>query len=460
MAVLELARTVGAHGFEKYVAVKRIDPRWADDPEFIRMFLDEARLAAVLDHPNVVRVHDLGHDEVGPFFVMDYIHGENLLAVFRRVGGPLPPEHVLSIGVASATGLHHAHTRRDFEGKPLQLIHRDVSLSNILVTYDGGVKLVDFGIAKAMGGDGTRPSIRKGKVGYMSPEQCKGASLDGRSDVFALGIVLWELLAGRRLFHDDNEFTSMNRIVNHDAPSLREANPALPEPIADAVHRALQRRPDDRFSDAREMARALEDAATESGCRPSADGLGAFMAELFGVRAYPWEAPASEDTPVEGDGTDPTRVVTPAVPSPPSSARWPWAAVAVSALVVGALGAWGASRLRTEPTTPVATEPVERPAVERPAVETPSIAEPVLAESEPVAEPDPVADLQPEPEPEPAAESEPEPEPPARVRRQPRKKPRKPKPKPKPKPEPAPSGDGKPPSFDPDGLGPVRSVLQ
>ena len=456
MAVLELARTVGAHGFEKYVAVKRIDPKWADDPEFIRMFLDEARLAAVLDHPNVVRVHDLGHDDVGPFFVMDYIHGETLLAILRRGSGPVPLEHALTIGIASATGLHHAHTRRDFEGKPLALIHRDVSLSNILVTYDGGVKLVDFGIAKAMGGDGTRPSIRKGKVGYMSPEQCKGASLDGRSDVFALGIVLWELLAGRRLFHDDNEFTSMNRIVNHDAPSLREANPAVPSPIAEAVHRALQRRPEDRFSDAREMARALEDAAADVECRPSADDLGGYMAELFGARAYPWESPEIEGTPVESDATDPTRVVTPSTPAAPPNRRTPWVAVAAGLVVAAMVGGWMASRSTEEETPSQAASPNPTPAPREVEPEAIVEAEPkVLAESEPVPEPA----VEPEPEPVVAADPEPTPAPDVPKAAPRRKGPRKP-PKPKTKPATEPKTDEKPPAFDPDGLGPVRSVLK
>lgn len=459
MAVLELARTVGAHGFEKYVAVKRIDPKWADDPEFIRMFLDEARLAAVLDHPNVVRVHDLGHDEVGPFFVMDYIHGETLLAMLRRATGPVPIEHALTIGIASATGLHHAHTRRDFEGKPLALIHRDVSLSNILVTYDGGVKLVDFGIAKAMGGDGTRPSIRKGKVGYMSPEQCKGASLDGRSDVFALGIVLWELLAGRRLFHDDNEFTSMNRIVNHDAPSLREANPDVPESIADAVHRALQRRPSERFSDAREMARALEDAAADANRRPSADDLGAFMAELFGVRAYPWESPDIEGTPVEVDGTDPTRVVTPSAPATPTEPRTPWVAVAAGLVAVAAVGGWAASRTTADatPEAPVSAKP-DAPDV-REAAPEPEVVEPA---PEPQPQPEVLAESEPPPKPQPepiaAAEPEPDVEEPAPTSK--RKAPRTKTPKTKPKPKAPPDSDAKPPTFDPDGLGPVRSVLK
>lgn len=457
MAVLELARTVGAHGFEKYVAVKRIDPKWADDPEFIKMFLDEARLAAVLDHPNVVRVHDLGHDDVGPFFVMDYIHGEDLLAIVRRTGAPIRLEHALTIGVAAATGLHHAHTRRDFEGKPLKLIHRDVSLSNILVTYDGGVKLVDFGIAKAMGADGTRPSIRKGKVGYMSPEQCKGAPLDARSDVFALGIVLWELLTGQRLFHDDNEFTSMNRIVNHDAPLVRETNPDVPGAVADVVHKALMRRPDERFSDARDMARALEDAAAEAKLRPSADELAAFMADLFGARAYPWESPAAEDTPIaEADSTDATRVVaaSSAAPTEPRS-RMPWVAVAAGLVAVAVIGGWAASQ--TSANT-AATQPQGQPTVpeaaKKPAPEPrsePVEEQEVLAESEPLP-----AAREPAIAAEPESESEPRPKPePKRPRSKSSRRPPKAK-----KPAPEPTSEPNPSAFDPDGLGPVRSVLK
>lgn len=458
MAILELARTLGAHGFEKYVAVKRISPKWADDPEFISMFLDEARLAAVLDHPNVVRVHDLGHDARGPFFVMDYIHGEDLAAIRAAVGGPVPVEHAVAIGFAAATGLHHAHTRRDFEGNALELVHRDVSPSNVLVTFDGGVKLVDFGIAKVTRNDGTRPSIRKGKVGYMSPEQCKGSPMDGRTDVFSLGIVLWELLAGARLFGGgDNEFAAMNSIVNHDAPALREANGDVPQVVADVIHRALARKRDERFQDARTMAMALEQAAEEAGLRPTADGLAAFMGEVFGNRPYPWEAsaPARVVEPAQ-PGTDPTRAV-PTGPSPAASNpshRWvPWT------LLGGGLVFASVLSLRSQ----ASVDPGSQTATERPVPTSASAEHRVQPEPEPepespkpTPEPPEPAPEPPEPTPEavPAAATPPAPSP-LPVPKGPRQRRR-----PKPKAEPAPQPAQPPPAFDPDGLGPVRTVLK
>lgn len=474
MAVLELARTVGAHGFEKYVAVKRISPKWADDPEFISMFLDEARLAAVLDHPNVVRVHDLGHDTRGPFFVMDYIHGEDLVAVRSAVGGPIPLEHALAIGFAAATGLHHAHTRRDFEGNALKLVHRDVSPSNVLVTYDGGVKLVDFGIAKATRKDGTRPSIRKGKVGYMSPEQCKGSPMDGRTDVFSLGIVLWELLAGARLFGGgDNEFAAMNRIVNHDAPSLREANDTIPPAVADVVHRALARKREDRFEDARAMAQALERAAESAGLRPSAEGLAGFIRDVFGSRPYPWESatpthvaePALEET-------DATRAVA-AVPTPdvrkPSRPWMLWAILGGGLAFAGVLMVW--AQASNEPDTPEATHP--SPGAAASAESAPSTKAPTAPlETPDSGEPAPLPATAAEPPLDDAAPATSPPEPPSSaaptsLRRRTRSKTKpKTRPKPKTKPETKPSSVPKPQSsdpastFDPDGLGPVRTVLK
>ncbi len=451
MAILELGRTVGAHGFEKYVAVKRIAPKWADDPEFITMFLDEARLAAVLDHPNVVRVHDLGHDARGPFFVMDYIHGEDLVALRSAVGGPLPVEHVLSIGSAAAAGLHHAHTRRDFEGRALKIVHRDVSPSNVLVTYDGGVKLVDFGIAKATRADGTRPSIRKGKIGYMSPEQCKGSPMDGRSDVFSLGVVLWELLAGMRLFGGgDNEFAAMNRIVNHDAPPLSEANGKVPLSVADVIHKALARNPDDRFEDARAMALALEQTTETTGRRSTADDLTEFMRGCFGSRPYPWEPSESEfAVPSTQPGTDPTRVA-PADPprsAPrPSGRRLSWVLLGGALACVGLVALW--ARPSVEPAPKAAGQaPAQAPTVTEPApatVETtiPRAPDPA-PEQQPLTDPGTSAEI-PDPPPKPAPKT-----PKLRTRKKAKAKTAPDRKKPEPSP-----------AFDPDGLGPVRTVLK
>src|SRR5262245_42270613 len=203
MAEIYVARTAGIEGFEKEVIVKRILPHLAADPEFVQMFLDEARLAATLHHPNIVQVYDIGRDEEhGYFFSMERVHGHDLgrvlaAAADRKRG--LALEHALSIVAGLAAGLHYAHEQG--------IVHRDVSPSNVLVTYDGCVKVVDFGVAKAMANRSkTRDGAIKGKVSYMSPEQWRGLTVDRRSDVFALGILLFELTTGKRLFKGDNDF--------------------------------------------------------------------------------------------------------------------------------------------------------------------------------------------------------------------------------------------------------------
>lgn len=361
MAALQLARVSGPSGFTKYVVLKRILAKWADEHEFVEMFLDEARLAATLDHPNVVHVYDAGRDEEGPFFAMEYIHGEDLRGVLRaqaRRGEPLHLRHVLTIGLGAAAGLHHAHERRDYDGRPLGIIHRDVSPSNIIVTFEGGVKVVDFGIAKASTSrHATRPSIRKGKIAYMSPEQCKGAPLDRRSDVFALGIVLHELCTGRRLFAGDNEFAIMNAIVNHDAIRPSKLRPDLPEGLERIIVRALRRSADERYPDARALQRDLERFSETEGLTPSATALSELLEDLFGPRAYPWESlatsPGQRTSAAEPtDPTAPTRAVGPddvetrVAPSPPPEPAptrrdrrrvWPWI---VTPLGAGAV-AWG-----------------------------------------------------------------------------------------------------------------------
>ena len=293
MAELYLARTPEVHGFRKYLAVKRILPKWADDHEFVEMFLDEARLAAQLDHPNVVHVHDIGEDRDGFYFTMDYIHGQNLAAILQRAkarGTPLPWAAFAALGAAAAAALHHAHERRGFDGQPLGIIHRDVSPTNILVSDEGVVKLVDFGIAKASTSrHSTRPSVRKGKMAYMSPEQCRGDALDRRSDVFALGVVLYELATLGPAFDGEGEFAVMNQIVNHDLPPPSSRHADVPTAIDRLILAAVRRDPEARPATARELQRALERYAVEAGLNATPEALAAVMQELFGATPYPWE---------------------------------------------------------------------------------------------------------------------------------------------------------------------------
>jgi len=204
MAEIYLARVSGLPGFEKIVVVKRILPQLATNQEFVQMFLDEARVAATLHHPNIVQMYDIGAVDGNYFISMEYLHGEDLRSIARamRQKGQdrVPLEHALGIGVGIAAGLHYAHEKVGFDGKPLHIVHRDITPQNIFVTYDGGVKLVDFGIAKASNrASETRYGSLKGKIPYMSPEQCRSEPLDRRSDIFSLGILLYEQTTSVRL---------------------------------------------------------------------------------------------------------------------------------------------------------------------------------------------------------------------------------------------------------------------
>lgn len=290
MAELYLARTRGMGGFEKLVVIKRVLPHLAEEPEFIEMFFTEARLAATLDHPNIVHVMDIGGEDEDPYFVMEYVHGEDLRAVLRTSAkrGPLSLECAVAIVIGAATGLHHVHERVGLDGLPLGLVHRDVSPSNILVTYDGGVKVADFGIVKAAARTQmTRAGMMKGKVGYMSPEQCRSEGIDRRSDVFGLGILLYETTTGHRLFHGDNDYAVLHRIASGKYMPLSFDVEGYPEPLKAIVVRALQREPDDRYPTAQAFSTDLESFAHEAGLRLSSQAVAGCVRELFGERPYP-----------------------------------------------------------------------------------------------------------------------------------------------------------------------------
>jgi serine/threonine protein kinase len=284
MAEIFLARTTAMHGFEKMVVLKRMLPQYAESGDFIRMFLDEARLAATLAHPNIAQVYDIGEHEGQCFFTMEYVAGQDLRKVQHaaRASIGLPLEHVVNIVIGVASGLHYAHEQVDRVGRPLGLVHRDVSPSNIIVTYSGGVKLVDFGIAKASTAQvATAVGTLKGKIPYMSPEQCRGAKLDRRSDIFSLGTVLWELSTGSRLFRGENEFAMLNRIANGDVPlpSTRRSN--YPEDLEAIVMRALEGDREHRYATAQDLQIALEEFAREHKLSVSSAKLARFMGHLF-----------------------------------------------------------------------------------------------------------------------------------------------------------------------------------
>ncbi|HUS27961.1 MAG TPA: serine/threonine-protein kinase, partial [Kofleriaceae bacterium] len=223
MAEIYLARVRGNAGFEKLVVIKRILPTVADDPTFVRMFLDEARLAATLHHPNIADVYEVGEHEGAPFFAMEFVHGQDVRAIrqgARKTKERVPLAIALAIIHGGASALDYAHDRTGSDGKPLNLVHRDVSSSNILVSYEGAIKLIDFGIARATSRTHqTQVGTLKGKIPYMSPEQCRGLPLDRRSDLFSLGVVMYELTVGRRPFRGETDFGIMEQIVHGEAPA-------------------------------------------------------------------------------------------------------------------------------------------------------------------------------------------------------------------------------------------------
>ncbi len=289
MAAVFLGRATGRAGFEKLVAVKVIHPHLGAEAEFVEMFLDEARIAARIHHPHVVEIHDLGDDDGIFYMVMEYVEGETLASLLRQLRKQdelLPLTAALQVVADACEGLAAAHDLADAEGRPMHLVHRDVSPHNLLVGMDGRVKVVDFGIAKATGRrSSTRTGQLRGKLAYMSPEQAGGEDIDLRTDLFALGAVAWELFTNDRLFVAETESEMLARVNACDVPNIRDVRPDLPEDIAAFVAKILARDPDERFSSALEMLREvralLRGLAGEVDPR---DGVCKVMNELFSAR--------------------------------------------------------------------------------------------------------------------------------------------------------------------------------
>src|SRR6185503_14457623 len=291
MADVLLGRADGIEGFERHVVLKRIRPEYARDERFIRMFLDEARVVANLHHQHIVQVHDIGEAEGEYFIAMEYIHGEDVRSILSNASksrAHVPVGHALAIVSAAAAGLHYAHERRGADMRSLGIVHRDVSPSNILVGYDGSIKVVDFGIAKASMRRETRSSSLKGKVSYMSPEQCKGAGLDRRSDVYSLGVVLYELCTTSRLFKGDNDYLLMDQIVNGRVSLPQVRRPDLPNELSAIIMRAISPDPERRYFTAEEFRVALEQFAARARLTASTAAIGAYLRKQFGERPEPW----------------------------------------------------------------------------------------------------------------------------------------------------------------------------
>jgi len=272
MAAVYLGKAVGVGGFERFVAIKVMHPHIAHERDYVEMFLDEARLAARIRHPNVVPVIDVEKDAEGvPFIVMEFIEGPTLgqmLKLMRRHQDALPIDIALRIMCDVLNGLHAAHELRGKDKQPLNLVHRDVSPQNIMVGYDGITRLTDFGVARArVRIHTTRSSQIKGKLAYLPPEQLSEETPDRRADVYGAGVVLWEALTGQRLFKAETEAKLIMRLLEGAKLHPREVNPDVPEAIDAAVMKALAMAPDDRYGTAAEFADALEDAAMLGGGR-------------------------------------------------------------------------------------------------------------------------------------------------------------------------------------------------
>ena len=298
MAEVLLARATGIEGFERHVVLKRIREAQARDVRFVEMFLDEARLAASLHHTNIAQVHDIGQDAGEYFFAMEYVHGEDLRKLLMHLaerGTMLPVEHIVTIVLSAAAALQYAHEHRSPDRKPLGIVHRDVSPANILVGYDGNVKVVDFGIAKAsQRTTETQSGVMKGKVAYMSPEQCFGEPVDRRSDIFCLGIVLYELATVRRLFKAENDFLTMSAITLGAIPQPSSLRADLSPDLEAIILKALEGKPADRYQTADQMRVALEQYAAKAGLRTSTTALADYMRQEFGERPMPWLADDDE----------------------------------------------------------------------------------------------------------------------------------------------------------------------
>jgi serine/threonine protein kinase len=309
MAEVWRAKRSGVEGFEKVVALKRILPHLSDNKEFVDMFIDEAKMVAGLAHPNIVQIFDLGRLERSYYIAMEFVQGHDLRTIMRRArerGMRLPLDLSVLIASRVCLALEFAHRKRDDQGQPMMIVHRDVSPQNILISLEGEVKLTDFGIAKAA----TKASITdagalRGKLLYMSPEQAWGKPLDRRSDIFSLGLVLYEMITDNRPFMAGTETSILEAVRQCQIASPTSLNPRIPERLEEVVMMALQREPDYRYQDAGEMYRGLERVLHERQPLP-ADALSHFMrtlvdAEAPPAAAEPAPAPAAEPAPVEDE---------------------------------------------------------------------------------------------------------------------------------------------------------------
>jgi serine/threonine protein kinase len=286
MGEVFLARQRGPSAFSRYVVLKRLHPQFMADAHFVQMFLNEAQIAANLSHANITHIYELFEDGNTNYVIaMEYVRGGTVLALLREraraLKGGLPFGAVTRITTAVCEALHYAYFEPGPEGSPRNVIHRDVSPSNVIVGYDGQVKLVDFGIAKALQAEATHATALKGKYAYMSPEQIKSMPLDHRTDIFSLGTMMWEMFVGKRLFKRDTDMQMLYAILEEPIAKPSERNADVPPAVDHIVMRALARSRDDRYQDALEIAQDLKAVANNNDWEYESSTLGRLVKELI-----------------------------------------------------------------------------------------------------------------------------------------------------------------------------------
>ncbi len=285
MAEVFIAKAFGVEGFERILAIKKILPTMAEDEEFITMFIDEARISVQLNHANVVHIHELGKHDEAFFIAMEYVSGRDLRTMLerhRRRKEIMPTAQAVYVGSKICEGLDYAHRKKDARGQELHIIHRDVSPQNILCSYEGEVKIIDFGIAKAANrSQKTQAGILKGKFGYMSPEQVRGLPIDRRSDIFAVGVILYEMLTGEKLFVGESDFSTLEKVRNAEVPTPRQFNPNIPAGLEKVLMKSLAREAEDRYQWASDLQEDLMRFLLAGDAIYSAKHLASFMKEAF-----------------------------------------------------------------------------------------------------------------------------------------------------------------------------------
>ncbi|MBW1871300.1 MAG: serine/threonine protein kinase [Deltaproteobacteria bacterium] len=303
MAEIHIAKQPTPDGGEKLVVIKMLRSDLKNNREFVHLFLNEARIAARLMHPNVVQMYDLGYAEGEYFIAMEYVHGENAFNAAKacsREKTRIPLQHVVYIMNQTCTGLHYAHQKTDVMGRSLNIVHCDISPHNIMVSFAGEVKILDFGVAKAASRfEKKDDKTIKGKIPYMSPEQIMGKPLDGRSDVYSAGIVLWELSTGWRRYRKMDDKAILKDIVRGSTPPPSKYNSNIPDQLEAVILKTLVKNPDSRFQSALEMQAALEDVAKQANLTSTPTQLGTFMQRLFADRLD--EAKQIERAQEDGD---------------------------------------------------------------------------------------------------------------------------------------------------------------